>query len=158
MVVGYLSTPIGSLEIKGDKDGISEISFQEHSNDVSIEIPLDLKQCHLELSEYFDGKRKYFTFKLNPKGTEFQQLVWAELMKIPLGKTVSYFELSQKLGDVKAIRAVAAANGKNPLAIVIPCHRVIGKNGDLVGYAAGIPRKKWLLEFENPSNQISLFQ
>ncbi|MDX1470540.1 MAG: methylated-DNA--[protein]-cysteine S-methyltransferase [Flavobacteriaceae bacterium] len=158
MAVCYLSTPIGSLEIKGDNYGICEISFVDTSSKVSDEIPPVLQQCHSELSEYFEGKRTDFNFNLNPNGTEFQRKVWAELMKVPVGKTISYLELSQKMGDVKAIRAVAAANGKNPLAIVIPCHRVIGKNGDLVGYAAGIPRKKWLLEFENPSNQISLFQ
>ena len=124
---------------------------------VVVEIPSALKEANLQLSEYFEGKRKEFSFKLNPKGTDFQQKVWQELLKIPFGKTTSYLELSKQLGDVKAIRAVAAANGKNPLWIVVPCHRVIGSDGSLTGYAGGLWRKKWLLEHENPSPQQSLF-
>ena len=123
----------------------------------SAEIPSALKEANLQLSEYFEGKRKEFTFKLNPKGTDFQQRVWQALLKIPFGKTTSYLELSKQLGDVKAIRAVAAANGKNPLWVVVPCHRVIGSDGSLTGYAGGLWRKKWLLEHENPSPQQSLF-
>ena len=95
--------------------------------------------------------------ELNPQGTELQKKVWQALVKIPFGKTTSYLELSKTLGDVKAIRAVAAANGKNPLWIVIPCHRVIGSDGSLTGYAGGLHRKKWLLEHENPLKQQSLF-
>jgi methylated-DNA-[protein]-cysteine S-methyltransferase len=94
---------------------------------------------------------------LNPKGTEFQQKVWQELAQIPCGKTISYLDLSKKLGDVKAIRAVASANGKNPIWIVVPCHRVIGSDGSLTGYAGGLWPKKWLLEHENLTNQQSLF-
>jgi methylated-DNA-[protein]-cysteine S-methyltransferase len=110
-----------------------------------------------QLNDYFEGKRTDFTFKLNPFGTEFQQKVWKGLLEIPFGKTMSYLELSKKLGDVKAIRAVASANGKNPLWIVVPCHRVIGTDGSLTGYAGGLWRKKWLLEHENPTKQGSLF-
>lgn len=110
-----------------------------------------------ELQEYFEGNRTHFTFKIQPKGTDFQQKVWQELINIPYGKTISYLDLAKKLGDVKAIRAVASANGKNPLWIVVPCHRVIGTDGSLTGYAGGLWRKKWLLEHENPSNQGSLF-
>ena len=98
-----------------------------------------------------------FDLKLNPKGTDFQKNVWNALLEIPYGKTISYLELSKTLGNVKAIRAVASANGKNPLWIVIPCHRVIGSNGDLTGYAGGLHRKKWLLEHERPVKQGSLF-
>jgi len=125
--------------------------------DVSVEIPLELKDAVTQLQDYFEGKRTDFDFKLNPKGTDFQQKVWQELLNIPFGKTMSYMDLSKKLGDVKAIRAVASANGKNPLWIVVPCHRVIGTDGSLTGYAGGLWRKKWLLEHENPTTQQSLF-
>ena len=111
----------------------------------------------LQLQEYFDGLRTEFSFKTAPDGTEFQKRVWQQLQKIPFGKTLSYLEFAKELGDVKAIRAVASANGKNPLWIVVPCHRVIGTDGSLTGYAGGLWRKKWLLEHENPPNQTSLF-
>ncbi len=110
-----------------------------------------------QLQEYFDGTREIFTLELSPEGTDFQKGVWNELLNIPYGKTISYLELSKKLGDVKAIRAVAAANGQNPLWIVIPCHRVIGSDGSLTGYAGGLHRKKWLLEHESPAKQQRLF-
>ncbi len=152
-----VKTPLGIAIIEGDTNGISKISVEEDTEVFSAEIPSALKEATLQLSEYFEGKRKEFTFKLNPKGTDFQQRVWQELLKIPFCKTTSYLELSKQLGDVKAIRAVAAANGKNPLWIVIPCHRVIGSDGSLTGYAGGLWRKKWLLEHENPSPQQSLF-
>jgi methylated-DNA-[protein]-cysteine S-methyltransferase len=111
----------------------------------------------MQLQEYFAGTRKTFDFKLNPSGTEFQQKVWQELLNIPYGKTTSYLGLSKKLGDVKAIRAVASANGKNPLWIVVPCHRVIGSDGSLTGYAGGLWRKQWLLEHESGQKQQTLF-
>jgi methylated-DNA-[protein]-cysteine S-methyltransferase len=124
---------------------------------VSDEIPENLKEAVSQLKDYFDGKRTDFTFKLNPKGTDFQQKVWQELLNIPFGKTINYLDLAKKLGDPKVIRAAASANGKNPLWIVVPCHRVIGTDGSLTGYAGGLWRKKWLLEHENPTNQQSLF-
>ena len=110
-----------------------------------------------QFEEYFNGDRTVFDLKLNPSGTDFQKKVWDALLQIPFGKTISYLELSKQLGDVKAIRAVASANGKNPLWIVVPCHRVIGTNGDLTGYAGGLHRKKWLLEHESPVKQTALF-
>ena len=125
--------------------------------EISTKIPKELKGAVLQLKDYFEGKRNHFDFPLNPEGTPFQQKVWSALLEIPFGKTVSYLELSKKLGDVKAIRAVASANGKNPLWIVVPCHRVIGTDGSLTGYAGGLWRKKWLLEHENPTTQQSLF-
>lgn len=152
-----VKTPLGIAIIEGDTNGISKISVEEDTEVFSTEIPSALKEATLQLHEYFQGKRKEFSFKLNPKGTDFQQRVWQELLKIPFVKTTSYLELSKQLGDVKAIRAVAAANGKNPLWIVVPCHRVIGSDGSLTGYAGGLWRKKWLLEHENPSPQQSLF-
>ena len=125
--------------------------------EVSTKIPDFLQAAVKQLQEYFNSQRTDFTFKLNPKGTDFQQKVWNALLDIPFGKTRTYLEQSKFLGDPKAIRAVASANGKNPLWIVVPCHRVIGSDGSLTGYAGGLWRKKWLLEHENPSPQHSLF-
>ncbi|MGG7033831.1 MAG: methylated-DNA--[protein]-cysteine S-methyltransferase [Flavobacterium sp.] len=152
----YFKTPLGIAKITGEENGIAEISISDEGI-VSDEIPVFLKEAVSQLQEYFEGKRTSFNFELNPKGTEFQKKVWQELLNIPFGKTISYLELSQKLGDVKAIRAVASANGKNPLWIVVPCHRVIGTDGSLTGYAGGLWRKQWLLEHENPTNQQRLF-
>jgi methylated-DNA-[protein]-cysteine S-methyltransferase len=156
METTYIKTPLGIAKIIGDENGISVISVSDEGIISSI-IPVVLKESVSQLNDYFDGKRKDFTFKLKPSGTEFQQKVWKGLLEIPFGKTMSYLELSKKLGDVKAIRAVASANGKNPLWIVVPCHRVIGTDGSLTGYAGVLWRKKWLLEHENPSKQGSFF-
>jgi methylated-DNA-[protein]-cysteine S-methyltransferase len=156
METACIKTPLGVAKIMGDEKGISIISVSDQG-DISKKIPKVLQESILQLNEYFEGKRNDFTFKLNPSGTEFQQKVWKGLLEIPFGKTMSYLELSKKLGDVKAIRAVASANGKNPLWIVVPCHRVIGSDGSLTGYAGGLWRKKWLLEHENPTTQQSLF-
>lgn len=152
----FINTPLGTAKIKGDEMGVSVISILQEG-EISKTIPLELKDAVKELQEYFEGKRTQFTFALNPKGTDFQQKVWKALLEIPYGKTTSYMELSKKLGDVKAIRAVASANGKNPLWIVVPCHRVIGSDGSLTGYAGGLWRKQWLLEHENPNKQQTLF-
>lgn len=153
----FINTPLGFTEIQGDENGISKIHVMNEDVEISTKIPKELKEAVLQLQDYFAGKRTAFTFKLNPSGTDFQKKVWQVLLHIPFGKTCSYLELSKKLGDVKAIRAVASANGKNPLWIVVPCHRVIGTNGSLTGYAGGLWRKKWLLEHENPIKQESLF-
>ena len=152
----FINSPLGITKIEGDENGISVISVLSEGS-ISETIPNELQEAVSQLQEYFEGKRTNFTFKLNPKGTYFQQKVWQELLNIPFGKTMSYMDLSKKLGDVKAIRAVASANGKNPLWIVVPCHRVIGTDGSLTGYAGGLWRKKWLLEHENPTLQQSLF-
>lgn len=152
----YISSPLGITKIVGDQNGVSVISILQEG-EISKKIPKELKGAVTQLNEYFEGKRQHFDFKINPQGTDFQQKVWQELLNIPYGKTISYLDLAKKLGDVKAIRAVATANGKNPLWIVIPCHRVIGTDGSLTGYAGGLWRKKWLLEHESPSSQQSLF-
>ena len=152
----FISSPLGITTISGDENGVAVISVLSEG-ELSTTIPNQLQEAVLQLQEYFEGKRQDFTFKLNPKGTDFQQKVWQELCNIPFGKTISYLDLSKKLGDVKAIRAAASANGKNPLWIVVPCHRVIGTDGSLTGYAGGLWRKKWLLEHENPTTQQSLF-
>jgi methylated-DNA-[protein]-cysteine S-methyltransferase len=152
----FIKSPLGTTKIIGDENGISKISILEEG-EISKKIPPTLKEAVTQLNDYFKGKRNTFDFKLNPQGTEFQQKVWQELLNIPFGKTISYLDLSKKLGDVKTIRAAASANGKNPLWIVVPCHRVIGTDGSLTGYAGGLWRKKWLLEHETPSQQQSLF-
>jgi methylated-DNA-[protein]-cysteine S-methyltransferase len=154
--VTFIKTPLGIAKIVGDEEGISIISILSEG-ELSITIPNELHEAVSQLQDYFSGKRNYFSFKLNPKGTDFQQKVWQELLKIPFGKTISYLDLAKKLGDAKVIRAAASANGKNPLWIVVPCHRVVGTDGSLTGYAGGLWRKKWLLEHENPTNQQSLF-
>lgn len=152
-----IKTPLGCTIIEGNENGISKIQVLDQECEITILVPEELKIAVTQIQEYFNGTRTSFTFRLNPSGTEFQKKVWQELLNIPFGKTNSYLELSKKLGDVKAIRAVASANAKNPLWIVIPCHRVIGSNGSLTGYAGGLWRKKWLLEHENPAKQEILF-
>ncbi len=156
METAFIKTPLGIAKIIGDENGVSVISVFDEG-EISAIIPNNLQDAVSQLNDYFEGKRTDFTFKLNPKGTDFQQKVWKGLLEIPFGKTMSYMGLSKQLGDVKAIRAVASANGKNPLWIVVPCHRVIGTDGSLTGYAGGLWRKKWLLEHENPTTQQSLF-
>ncbi|TBM99359.1 methylated-DNA--[protein]-cysteine S-methyltransferase [Hyunsoonleella flava] len=152
-----INTPLGFTKITGDIDGISSVTILNSEEKVTDIIPAGLEDCAIQLKEYFEGSRKQFNLKLNPEGTDFQQKVWGLLEQIPYGKTISYLELSKQLGDVKAIRAVANANGKNPLWVIIPCHRVIGSDGSLTGYAGGLHRKKWLLEHESPYKQQSLF-
>lgn len=156
METAYLQTPIGYAEFKGDENGLASITVFDGGKPDNI-IPEVLEDAVYQFSEYLEGKRKTFDLKLNPEGTDFQKRVWNALVEIPYGKTVSYLKLAKTLGDAKAIRAVAAANGKNPLWIVVPCHRVIGSNGDLTGYAGGLHRKKWLIEHESPVKQQSLF-
>lgn len=153
----YYKTPIGTAEIVGSENGIQSISVLDEEIETSSHVPDFLKDCVTQLDEYFKGERVEFDLKLNPQGTTFQQSVWEELNNIPFGKTRTYMEQTKKIGDPKAIRAVASANGKNPIWIVIPCHRVIGADGSLTGYAGGIWRKKWLLEHESPVKQQSLF-
>jgi methylated-DNA-[protein]-cysteine S-methyltransferase len=155
--IAYINTPLGVAKIEGDADGISEIAILETDEEITIVVPEVLEDTVYQLREYFEGTRENFNLELNPDGTDFQKKVWHVLSEIPFGKTVSYLELSKKLGDAKAIRAVAAANGKNPLWIVVPCHRVIGSDGSLTGYAGGLHRKQWLLEHESPFKQASLF-
>lgn len=152
-----IHTPLGFTKITGDDDGIASITVLNSEEKLTDIIPESLQDCVYQLQDYFEGKRKQFDLHLNPQGSEFQQTVWKQLQTIPYGKSMSYLELSKQLGDVKAIRAVANANGKNPIWIIIPCHRVIGSDGSLTGYAGGLARKQWLLNHENPYKQQSLF-
>ena len=147
----YYSSPIGLLKIVGTEDYISEISFHDKTQKVTGKkknLPPLMIQCLEQLIQYFNGERRQFELPINQSGTSFQKEVWNELMTIPYAKTISYLELAVKTGDTKATRAVANANGKNNVVIIVPCHRVIGSNRDLVGYGGGLWRKKWLLEHE----------
>jgi methylated-DNA-[protein]-cysteine S-methyltransferase len=153
----YYKTPIGTAKIVGDKNGIQSIVVLDTPIETATEVPTCLQACVAQLQEYFEGTRNHFDLTVNPKGTPFQIKVWKSLLKIEYGKTKSYLAQSKTFGDLKAIRAIAAANGKNPIWIIIPCHRVIGSDGSLTGYAGGIWRKKWLLDHENPVKQQSLF-
>ena len=143
----YYHSPVGLLEIQCSDKYIKSVSFAEKESIENSDHPL-LSKCIRQLNEYFNGKRKDFNLPLNQDGTEFQQKVWNLLYQIPYGKTISYNTLAKQYGDLKAIRAVASANGKNNIAIIIPCHRVIGSDQSLVGYGGGLWRKKWLLDHE----------
>lgn len=167
MTTTVFDSPLGLVRITGDADGVSEISCTDTPTysevlDMSPDSLLDkpVRQAVEQLMAYFDGTCQRFSFSLNPIGTAFQQKVWQALLDVPFGTTVSYLSLSRQIGDEKAIRAVAAANGRNPLWIVVPCHRIIGSDGSLTGYAGGLWRKQWLLEHEGAfarSTQLSLF-
>ncbi|SIS37648.1 methylated-DNA-[protein]-cysteine S-methyltransferase [Zobellia uliginosa] len=157
METAFIRTPLGIAKLEGNADGLASIIVLNTEETVSSVVPENLQAAVKQLQEYFAGERNSFDLALNPTGTDFQKRVWKALSKIPYGKTVSYLELSKTLGDAKAIRAVASANGKNPLWIIVPCHRVIGTDGSLTGYAGGLHRKKWLLDHENPVKQQSLF-
>lgn len=161
----YLSSPIGILEISGTESAITSILFQTAEKRTTpalaetAESSEIIRICMQQLTEYFGGERRNFDIPLAPQGTAFQQKVWTQLGEIPFGETSSYLSLAKKLGDEKCIRAAASANGKNPISIIIPCHRVIGSDGSLVGYAGDLWRKKWLLEHERRlyGKHLSLF-
>jgi methylated-DNA-[protein]-cysteine S-methyltransferase len=155
--ISYYESPIGALEIRSAGNAITNILFVNswkgakiNEEEIIFAKPISsiIKKCFKELDEYFSGKRRDFSFHTEQAGTAFQQKVWKELINIPYGRTISYLELSKRIGDTKAIRAVGTANGNNNICIAVPCHRVIGSNGDLVGYGGDLWRKKWLLEHE----------
>ncbi len=170
MTTIYFDSPLGIVQISGDDMGVSTISCTDVSsaeNRLAMQ-PDDLiaepvRLAAEQLRAYFSGERQTFDFPINPAGTTFQQTVWRALLDVPFGTTVSYLALTRRLGDEKAIRAVASANGRNPLWIVVPCHRIVGSDGSLTGYAGGLWRKKWLLEHERvlagreTGRQLSLF-
>lgn len=144
-------SPIGVIEITGSDRGINSILFSEEEkkkNLLQADTPPVLKECYHQLDEYFKGKRQEFSFPYEFEGTDFQRTVWKALTEIPYGKTGTYKDIAHFIGNEKAIRAVGNANGKNKLSIVIPCHRIIGSSGKLVGYAGGLWRKEWLLKHE----------
>jgi len=151
----YYESPIGLISIGGTEEYISELLFIDNPEEMSHGEPgitEVIHQCTEELIEYFHGKRKAFQVPILQEGTEFQEQVWNQLMQIPYGKTISYLDLAEQMGDPKASRAVAAANGKNKIMLIRPCHRVIGSDRSLTGYAGGTWRKKWLLQHEFKTN------
>lgn len=150
-IFDYLKTPLGWLEIAASQGHLQHILFVDEPVHGASSDSL-LTEAKQQLEQYFAGKRTDFELPLAPKGTEFQIKVWQALLTVPYGETCSYLDIAQTLGDHKAVRAVGAANGKNPLSIVVPCHRVIGKNGKLTGYAGGLSRKAWLLQLESGQN------
>ncbi|OEK05882.1 methylated-DNA--[protein]-cysteine S-methyltransferase [Roseivirga misakiensis] len=159
--ITYMDSPLGRIKIIGDADAIKMVSFidREERESEGV-IPLTVRNCKKQLKEYFEGKRKEFNVPLDPDGTAFQKEVWQSLLSIPFGKTSTYAKQSKILGDIKKIRAVGSANGKNPIAVIIPCHRVIGTDGSLTGYAGGLDKKEWLLRHEKSmpgQNQTSMF-
>ena len=145
----FLKTSNHILKIESDADAVKVISFVQEMEQDSVYQPDILKIAAGQLLDFFDGKLQVFDFDLAPEGTEFQKKVWNLLLKIPYGQTWTYADMAHQLGDPKVIRAAASANGKNPIAIVIPCHRVIGTNGSLTGYAGGLENKRFLLDLEN---------
>ncbi len=146
------TSPIGRIKITADNDCIQTLLFLDEQDQgahkIEKESPPVIHQCIDELIEYFNGSRTKFTVPIHQSGTDFQQKVWRELYEVPYAKTMSYAELAKKLGDPKVIRAAASANGKNKIAIIVPCHRIIGSDKNLTGYAWGLARKKWLLQHE----------
>ncbi len=155
MIANYTQiyhSPIGIIKIVADEFCIEELVFIEDAKlnqlTISTTTPEVINQCIDELIEYFAGKRKHFSVAINQAGTEFQQKVWKELYEVPFSKTLSYGELAKKMGDPNLVRAAASANGKNKIAIIVPCHRIVGADRSLVGYAWGKSRKKWLLQHE----------
>lgn len=154
----YITASGKILKIVSDAQSVKEISFVEEAGRSTSEQPEILKRAALQLEEYLSGKRQTFDLALNPEGTGFQKKVWNLLQTIPFGKTRTYAWMADQLGDPKVIRAAASANGKNPIAIVIPCHRVIGSDGSLTGYAGGLHNKRFLLELEKANGVLTLFQ
>lgn len=142
-------SPIGTMILQATLEGLTTLRFAASNMPVQVEESTDtLELCCQQLSEYFAGTRMQFDIPLAPQGTGFQQQVWQLLHTIPYGETLTYQALAQSYGDVKAIRAIASANGRNNIAVIIPCHRVVGSNGQLTGFAWGLERKQWLLEHE----------
>lgn len=151
----YYESPIGLISIGGTEEYITELLFIDNAEEMSHGEPgitEVIHQCTEELIEYFHGKRKEFQVPIHQEGTEFQEQVWNQLLHIPYGKTISYLQLAEQIGDAKATRAVASANGKNKIMLLRPCHRVIGSDRSLTGYAGGTWRKKWLLQHEFKTN------
>ncbi len=149
-------SPLGEMELLAGEQGLLALHFAERALGDDVTNPV-LQECKQQLDQYFAGKRTSFDLPLDMQGTEFQIAVWKELLRIPFGETVSYLHMAKALGDPNSTRAVGFANGKNPFSIVVPCHRVIGSNGSLVGYSGGIEKKKWLLEFERNLTKKDLF-
>ena len=155
-----LLTPLGPLALTGTDAGLSAVTFLDEAAEATAagHLPTCLRPAHEQLQAYFGRELREFKLAYAPEsGTDFQRQVWQALAGIGYGRTASYLDIARRLDNPKSVRAVGAANGQNPLAIVWPCHRVIGADGSLTGYAGGMHRKKWLLEFEQPTRQGGLF-
>jgi len=145
----HISTPLGTMQLTSSEENLFSASFPENTPETdSPHPPACLRQAARQLEQYFAGQRTAFAVPLHPQGTAFQQSVWQALRQIPAGRTDHYLGLAHRLGNPGAVRAVGAANGANPFLVIIPCHRIIGAQGQLVGYAGGLWRKKWLLDHE----------
>ncbi len=152
--IGYPS-PLGPLRILGLASAVLEVKFcKTEVPSIDDSVPKVLLACRSQLDEYFRGKRKVFDLKLEPRGTAFQKRVWRQLLRIPYGETRSYKDIARGVGNSQAVRAVGMANGRNPISIIIPCHRVIGIKGDLVGYGGELWRKQWLLDHERDGTSL----
>jgi methylated-DNA-[protein]-cysteine S-methyltransferase len=151
----YYDSKIGLLEITGTTKAITGVNFADKKQTADRDIPEILRECRAQLDEYFRGKRTEFTLKLMLEGTDFQKKVWKQLLKIRYGQTVSYKDVALGIGSEKSVRAVGGATGRNNIDIIVPCHRVIGTSGRLVGYGGGLWRKVWLLNHEkNPDPNV----
>lgn len=144
----YYKSPLGAIEILGTKEGIVSVNFVEGRVRSDAKIPRVITACRKQIDEYFKGRRKNFSLSLLLHGTDFQKSVWQQLLKVPHGMTASYGAIAKSIRSPNAFRAVGNANNKNPIAIVVPCHRIVGSNGNLIGYGGGLWRKLWLLEHE----------
>jgi methylated-DNA-[protein]-cysteine S-methyltransferase len=147
MFYSYFKSPIGLVQIGGTASEVTSLDFVERRREKTESNPL-LDRGARQIAEYFTGKRHVFDLPIAYQGTAFQERVWAQLLKVPFGKTASYQDIARRVGNPLAMRAVGAANGKNPISLIVPCHRIIGSNGTLVGYGGGLWRKEWLLKHE----------
>ena len=153
---GRLTSPIGTVEVSVNESGaVTAVSFVDEADPVVGETAHACSRALRQLEEYFQSERRRFELELEPEGTDFEYRVWSQVQRIPFGATDTYGEIARRLGGPDAARAVGHANARNPIAIIVPCHRVIGSDGDLTGYAGGLDRKKWLLDME--SGQARLF-
>lgn len=161
MYFSYYDSPLGKIKIEEKDNYIVGISFVSDNDIISEEINTErensiITRCKIQLDEYFNGYRRDFDLEIKfLKGTDFQKSVWSELRKIPYGKTISYKELAERIGNPKACRAVGGANNKNPIGIIVPCHRVIGANGKMIGYAEGVDKKEFLLKLEKINSNLN---
>ncbi len=156
----YLGSPLGELLIVGDGQRVTRLYLPNHKRAVQPDASwrqstAPFQQAREELAEYFAGQRKTFEVSVRGAGTPFQQRVWQELVQIPFGTTISYAELARRVGQPNASRAVGNANGRNPISIIVPCHRVIGADGRLTGYAGGLDNKRWLLDLERGERSLA---
>ncbi len=147
MYIDYLDSPIGLVEIEASEQGVSHVNFFDTKNH-AVNNSSHTDHCKQQLEEYFAGIRREFDLTLDQQGTDFQRSVWGKLLEIPYGVQKAYRDIAEALNNPKAVRAVGAANGRNPISIIVPCHRVIGSNGTLTGYGGGLERKAWLLRHE----------